>query len=191
MKNKMEQKSDFFETCGFRILGAIRRITRAVDIHSRKLHTEFHVTTPQMICIYELYRNEGMTLSRLSKAVNLGLSTVNGIVDRLELKGLLTRQRSFEDRRKVLLHLTETGRHLTQQAPSLLQDRLADALQNLPELEQITIAMSLERIVSLMEAQHIDASPNLLGSGDIQGTETNQTSTPDTPENPPPDKAAA
>jgi DNA-binding MarR family transcriptional regulator len=167
---KKEQEPEFFESCGFRILSAIRRIIRAVDIHSRKLHCEFNITTPQMICIYELKRSDGITLSELSKAVNLGASTVNGIVDRLESKNLLKRHRSTKDRRKVLLHLTDKGRQITQKAPSLLQDRLADALQKLPKLEQVTIAMSLERVVALMEVQHLETSPNLLSNGDIRGS---------------------
>lgn len=175
------QEPEFFESCGFRILSAIRRIIRAVDIHSRKLHNEFDITTPQMICIYELSRNDGITLSQLSKAVNIGISTVNGIVDRLELKGLLTRHRSQQDRRKVLLHLTEAGRKVTRKAPSLIQDKLSNALQNLPELEQVTIAMSLERVVALMEAEHLDTSPNLVPNGDMQGAETDATSAADPP----------
>jgi len=180
---KMEtaQESEFFESCGFRVLSAIRRIIRAVDIHSRKLHNEFDITTPQMICIYELSRNDGITLSQLSAAVNIGISTVNGIVDRLELKGLLTRQRSHRDRRKVLLGLTEAGRKVTRQAPSLLQDKLSNALQNLPELEQVTIAMSLERVVTLMEAEHLATSPNLVPNGEMQGPEPDPASASGSP----------
>jgi DNA-binding MarR family transcriptional regulator len=168
---KTEQEPEFSKSCDFRILSAIRRIIRAVDIHSRKLHNEFDITTPQMICVYELSRNDGITLSQLSKAVNIGISTVNGIVDRLEMKGLLKRRRSQQDRRKVQLHLTESGRRITRQAPSLLQDKLSSALKNLPELEQVTIAMSLERVVALMEAEHLATSPNLVSNGEIQGAE--------------------
>jgi DNA-binding MarR family transcriptional regulator len=182
----MKTEPEIFETCGFRILSAIRRIIRAVDIHSRKLHTEFDVTTPQMICIYALLRNDGITLSELSKAVSLSASTVNGIVDRLESKELMTRQRSSEDRRKVLLRLTDKGRQITREAPSLLQDRLSSALQSLPELEQVTIAMSLERIVGLMEAQHLETSPNLLPAEDIQHVETDNVPVLSLPKRSPP-----
>ena len=164
----MKQEPEFFETCGYRILSAIRRIIRAVDIHSRKLNSEFNITTPQMICLYELLRNDGITLSELAKAVGLNISTVNGIIDRLESKELLTRQRSSKDRRKVLLHITDGGRRITRKAPSLLQEKLSNELLKLPELEQVTIAMSLERVVGLMEAQHLDSSPNLLSDGEIQ-----------------------
>lgn len=187
--NNEQSEPDFFETCGFRILSAIRRIIRAVDIHSRKLHSEFDITTPQMICICELMRNDGLTLSRLSKAVNIGTSTVNGIVDRLALKGLLTRQRSVKDRRKVLLFITEAGRQVTRQAPSLLQDKLSNALQNLPELEQVTIAMSLERVVGLMEAEHLETSPNLLPNEEVQNPKVDTIPVSDPPDDVIPIKA--
>jgi len=153
---------DFFEKYGLRILRTIRQIIRAVDIHSRKLNSEFKITAPQMICLYSLQRQGKMTLSELAGNVTLGKSTVNGIVDRLEEKGLLLRTRCTKDRRKVDLEITEPGKKITEQAPSLLQDRLATAIKKLPELEQAAIALSLERIVQLMEADTLDASPNLL-----------------------------
>ncbi len=156
------EKDEFFETYGIRVLRALRRIIRAVDIHSRKLNNEFHITAPQLICLYSLAQHQNMTLSDLAKEVSLGTSTVNGIVDRLEEKQYLSRTRSSEDRRKVALVITEVGREITRQAPMLLQDRLSASLRSLPELELATITLSLERVVELMEAEHLDASPNLL-----------------------------
>ena len=149
------------------MLRSLRRIIRAVDIHSRKLNNEFHITAPQLICLYSLENHGNMTLSDLAKDVNLGTSTVNGIVDRLEEKQCLTRTRSSEDRRKVVLAITESGREVTRQAPMLLQDRLSASLRKLPELEQATITLSLERVVELMEAEYLDASPNLLPDSQI------------------------
>ena len=157
-----KQKDLFFETCGLRVLMALRRIIRAVDIYSRKLNSEFNITAPQLICLYSVGRNDGMTLSALANEVNLGVSTVNGIVDRLEVKKLLTRTRSESDRRRVTLSTTLQGREVAKAAPALLQDRLARSLRNLPELEQAAIALSLERVVELMEAEQLDASPNLM-----------------------------
>ncbi len=163
----METQQQFFETSGYRVLNAIRRIIRAVDIHSRKLNSEFNITAPQMICLYALDREDGITLSQLSKAVSLGSSTLTGILDRLELKGLAVRRRSSFDRRKILLHITEEGRQMVQKAPSPLQARLSSTLSTLSEMEQHTIARSLEHVVALMEADTIDALPTYLSSADI------------------------
>lgn len=158
---------EFFETCGLRVLTALRRIIRAVDIHSRKLNTNFNLTAPQMICLYNLVKSGETTQSELSKQVSIGISTVNGIIDRLEKKGLVIRQRDTDDRRKVLVSVTDSGREVTVSAPSLLQDRLSDSLRSLSKLEQAAIALSLERVVELMEAEHLDASPNLVPNSQI------------------------
>ncbi|MBI9074974.1 MAG: winged helix-turn-helix transcriptional regulator [Desulfatibacillum sp.] len=153
---------DVFQEVEFRVLMSLRRIIRAVDIHSRKLHSELNITAPQLICLYALEKDGPSTLSALASAVTLGLSTVNGIVDRLESKGLVVRERDTHDRRKVFVRQTEYGQEFTKAAPSLLQDRLSQSLKHLPQLEQIAIAMSLERVVGLMEAENLDASPNLI-----------------------------
>ena len=162
------RENEFFEKYGFQILKSLRRIIRAVDIHSRKLLSEYKMTSPQMICLYTLGKQEGMTQSELAKEVDLGPSTITGIVDRLEAKGYVVRTRSSTDRRRITLQLTDSGRMLVESAPSLLQDQLTTSLMNLPELEQATIALSLERVVELMNAEHLDASRNLLPSAQVQ-----------------------
>jgi len=155
----------------FRILSSLRRIIRSVDMYSRKLNVEFGLTTPQLLCLDALARTGETTLSELAKEVNLGSSTVNGIIDRLEAKQYVERNRSTGDRRKVFIRLTGQGSELVERAPSLLQDRLSDSLARLQETEQLTITISLERIVELMEAQGVDASPNLIPEAQIGGAQ--------------------
>ena len=155
------------DTYEYRVLCGLRRVIRAVDIYSRKLNVELGLTTPQLLCLYELAKSHATTLTALAKEVNLGVSTVNGIVDRLEAKGYLTRTRLAEDRRKVALEMTPSGKEVVRKAPSLLQDKLSMALSKLPESEQKVIAESLERIVGLMEVQQMDASPNLFPSEQV------------------------
>lgn len=170
------ETDNFFETYGIRVLRSMRQIIRAVDIHSRKLNSEFKITAPQLLCLYSLVKEGSVTLSRLAKSVNLSVSTVNGVVDRLENKGLLTRQRDNIDRRRVYISITGSGKEITRSAPMLLQDKFSEALRRLPELEQVAIALSLERVVELMGAHHLAASPNLLPHAQIneQKTETSK-----------------
>ncbi|MDD5698057.1 MAG: MarR family transcriptional regulator [Victivallaceae bacterium] len=154
--------------CEYRLLCALRRIIRGVDIYSRKLNSRFGLTTPQLLCLHAIKGTEAATLSDLAKAVNLGGSTVNGIIDRLEDKNYVVRQRSTHDRRKVYLIMTEAGREVVRQAPSLLQDKLSSALAKLSPLEQLTITRALEQVVELMEVEKVDASPNLISAAEIE-----------------------
>ncbi len=150
------------QSVDYRVLCSLRRIIRSVDIYSRRLNSEFGLTAPQLICLRAVVSNAGITLSRLTSEVSLSPSTVTGIVDRLETKGLLKRERCRKDRRKVYLFPSPAGRDITERSPSLLQDQLSHSLSELSAEEQILIAESLERVVHLMEAQDVVASPNLI-----------------------------
>lgn len=144
-----------------RVLQSLRRIIRAVEIHSKKLAHSHKITGPQLGCLAAIKENGPLTTTKLAQAIYLSPSTIVGIIDRLEEKGLVVRQRGRKDRRQVQICLTEDGEQLLVRAPSALQDTLAEALKNLPELEQVSITLALEKIVDLMEAGKIEASPVL------------------------------
>ena len=74
---------------------------------------------------------------------------------------MVRRERSSHDRRQVLISVTEEGAILASGSPSPLQDRLAAALDSIPELERAAIALSLDRIVELMQIGQVDAAPIL------------------------------
>ncbi|MFQ5654826.1 MAG: MarR family winged helix-turn-helix transcriptional regulator, partial [Planctomycetota bacterium] len=144
-----------------RVLQALRRIIRAIDLHSRKLSAQHEITGPQLVCLLAVEEHEPVTGSAIARHVHLSPSTVIGILDRLEAKGLIRRERDLRDRRLVQVSLTEQGKTLVASAPSPLQDTLAEAMNDLQEVELATIADSLDRIVEMMEVRHIDAAPIL------------------------------
>jgi DNA-binding MarR family transcriptional regulator len=139
-----------------RILRALRRITRSIALHSRQLAACSNITAPQLICLRAVIDNgQPITATAISREIHVSPSTVVGILDRLEDKGLVRRERGREDRRIVFVSATEAGVALAESTPSPLQKKMADALNELPELEQATITLSLERIVRLMESDGV------------------------------------
>lgn len=149
-----------------RILKALRRIIRALDIDSKKLNQQHLVTGPQMVCLDCLHKYGAMTQSELAHRVDLGMSTITGIIDRLEARGRVTRTRSATDRRRIYVDLTADGRRQATD-PALLQQRLAAALSELPATEQNCMAETLEKIMELLDAAHLDASRNLFPEAHI------------------------
>ena len=141
-----------------RVLRALRRISRAIDQHSRRLSGSHQLTSPQLVCLRQLLGEGTWTPSRLAKEVSVSQPTVTGILDRLAKKGLVKRIRDELDRRRVLLLITEEGKALVAAAPSPLQERFAQQFALLETDEQRGIADVLERVVSMMEADAIDAS---------------------------------
>jgi DNA-binding MarR family transcriptional regulator len=144
-----------------RVLQALRRIVRAIELHSKKLANTYRITAPQLVCLIKLKEDGPLPITALSRLVHLSPSTLVGVMDRLEEKALVKRTRSSRDRRVVHISITEKGKHLVAEAPSPLQDKLAQALDQLPELEHLSITFALEKIVDLMEAGHIEGEPVL------------------------------
>ncbi|MCG8525186.1 MAG: MarR family transcriptional regulator [Opitutales bacterium] len=139
------------ERYDLRILGSLRRIIRAIDIYSRKLASDHGVTVPQLMCMMKIDELGAMTIKKLSEEIYLNPSTIVGIVDRLEKNQILTRERSVRDRRKVRIHLTEKGKTMLASSPPPLEQGLSEAIEALPELEKLTIASSLDKIISLID----------------------------------------
>lgn len=155
-----------------RVLQSLRRIIRSVEIHSRKLASSYNVTGHQLVCLLTIQEKGPLTATAIAPEIHLSPSTVVGILDRLEEKKLIQRNRDKKDRRLVNVMITDLGRKLLKEAPSPLQEKLAEALLNLPELEQDTIALSLEKIVALMEAGGIEAPP-ILEAGPVEISDQN------------------
>lgn len=149
------------------VLTSLRRVIRAIDLHSKQLVKTASVTGPQLRLL-QLIRSRGdATASELSDAMSLSQATVTSILDRLEDRGLIERIRSQTDKRKVHPRLTESGNSLLDKAPTALQDSFVRKFDTLPNWEQHMIIASLQRLAELMDAEDIDASPYLdLGSLD-------------------------
>jgi DNA-binding MarR family transcriptional regulator len=93
---------------------------------------------------------------------------VTTILNRLEGKGLLVRERSSADRRAVNLRLTAAGKTLWKSAPEPLQYRFTQRFSALQGWEQHSIVAALERVASMMDAQALDAAPLLASGEDVR-----------------------
>jgi DNA-binding MarR family transcriptional regulator len=153
------------------ILRAIRRILRKTAEHSRHLAREGDLSVPQLLCLREVAKSkqkQAVTVAEVAKAVQLSIATASRILDRLESAELIRRERSSEDRRKVYLKLTASGRRKITRLPTPLQEQFLANLSILPAKEQEQLLSSLERIVEMMGASDMDASPMLTPVADVK-----------------------
>lgn len=149
------------------ILIALRRITRAIDIQSKRLVKQSGLTAPQLVVIQALRREGEMSSGAIARAISLSQATVTTIVERLERAGLVRRRKSDADRRMVLVGLTPEGRAKAESAPELLQAGFIRAFGALEPWEQHMLISSVQRIAELMDAEDIDACA-ILEVGEIQ-----------------------
>ena len=147
-------------------LRALRRILRAADLGSRKLASATGLAPSHLLVLREIEQRGETTPSVLAAALQFGQATITNIVDRLEAGSLVTRQRSGQDKRQIILTVTDAGRAMIERAPDLLQTRFSERFADLPAWERAMILAALERLGALLGAEAIDAAP-LLDSGAI------------------------
>lgn len=143
------------------VLIALRRVIRATDLQSKYLVKAAALTAPQLMVMQTLRDKGSIPIGELAEGVSLSQATVTSIVDRLEKKKYVERERSRQDKRKVLAYITDHGLDKLKTAPTLLQENFIRQFKDLQEWEQTMIISALQRVAQMMDAQHIDASPFL------------------------------
>ncbi|MDO6707366.1 MarR family winged helix-turn-helix transcriptional regulator [Photobacterium sp. 1_MG-2023] len=143
------------------VLIALRQIIRAIDLHSRQLNKSTGLTGPQLVLMKAIRDSGEVTIRQLSKNTNMSQATATTILDRLEKRGLVVRERSTLDKRKVHAHLTDEGKVYLDKAPLPLQESFVSRFQKLDEWEQSLLLSSVQRISTMMNAEHLDVAPML------------------------------
>jgi DNA-binding MarR family transcriptional regulator len=149
------------------VLVSLRKIIRATDIHSRKLGKETGLTTPQLVVMRAIAQQERPVATEIAHSVSLSQATVTNILNRLESHELIQRSRSASDRRRINISLTPQGRNLLAAAPQPLQENFIERFGALEIWERHQLVASLERLASMMDAEHLDAAPVLTASEEM------------------------
>ena len=87
------------------------RATRGIESELReRLRKEFDVTLPQFDVMAALARRQdGMSMTELSRSLMVSNGNVTGIIDRLAAEKLVQRQAPANDRRSYIVRLTPKG----------------------------------------------------------------------------------
>lgn len=140
---------------------SLRRILKVVEAQSRSLARDTSLTPSQLVVLKELAQRGGAQPGELARAAGLKQATISILLDKLQARGLVLRNRGDADRRTVRVHITPEGREILNAAPDLLQAEFGARFAQLPDWEQAYINAALTRLVSLLGAADIDASPVL------------------------------
>jgi DNA-binding MarR family transcriptional regulator len=143
----------------------MRRIARAIEIHSRRLDRELDLTLPQHVVLACVRHLGDVTGRAISQEADVSPATVVGILDKLEAKGLVERQRSTIDRRIVHTRITRKGEDTLARAPAPLGERFEGEWLGLGERTRHSILSAFERIADMAEPQSIGGTDPGAASG--------------------------
>lgn len=106
------------------------------------------LTSSQIGVILLLWFERARTPNEMSRVLSYDTGSMTRMLDRLEKKGFLVRQRSLADRRVVELTLTPLGRDAAQQLPDLISQVLSDQLRGFAADEVATLVRLLQRFIA-------------------------------------------
>ncbi|MBN2635191.1 MAG: MarR family transcriptional regulator [Prolixibacteraceae bacterium] len=156
------------------ILIKIRKIVRSINLESKKIQKEYGVSIPQILCLNFLKNASSYqaTQGEIRNFLHLNSSTTSGIINRLEIKGLIARLPKIGDKRTVTISLTSKGDKLIDQLPSLLHEQLSEKLmkQDIEKIKQLED--SLELLINLLDINALEASPIVASDDHLEEAES-------------------
>jgi DNA-binding MarR family transcriptional regulator len=138
------------------IIYQIRRLIQAKELYTKELTKKYQVSASQLNCLLALYEQGPLPPSQIATHIMVKSSTVTGIIDRLEQKGLVTRSRTSPDRRVITVELTESGRTLAENAPPPIQQKVLEGLERLPQSEIEKIVLGLNMLTQMLDVQDLE-----------------------------------
>jgi DNA-binding MarR family transcriptional regulator len=134
------------------VLDSLRRIVQALRESSRRAEQQFGIGGAQLFVLEKLAEAPSQSLNELAERTHTHQSSVSTVVGRLVERGLVARERSARDARRLELLLTARGRRVHAVTPGAVQHRLIRAIEELPPRSRRQLASLLSRVVGGMDA---------------------------------------
>ncbi len=134
------------KACAGQVLETVPPVMQFIRTEMRR-HRSLNISVPQFRVLTFLERRPGGSLSDVAERVGLTLPAMSRLVDGLVDRGLLTREDSSADRRRMVLRITAAGRDLVRTAREGALTRLAEMLGSLSgdERSEVSRAMDILR----------------------------------------------
>ncbi len=147
------------ETHRREIIDSVRLLQGISRRQSREFIRNYRITGPQLGALRVVAMSPGISLRELSERLYLHTSTVCGIVDRLERRGYLKRERSGEDRRVIRLDVTTDGKRVIKRTPLEGMGLLIHTIDQLPAGKLNEILKGLRALLDLMQLNRAERQP--------------------------------
>ena len=136
----------------YEIRKQIRKVEKYAYQHSQELMRDFGITGPQMGVLRVISSNSAISLSDIANRMGLHITTVEGIINRMQHRKFVKKQKSAKDKRVVEVFITEKGAKILKEAPVGAMGRFYRNLQKISDEEARQIYKTLARIVELYGA---------------------------------------
>lgn len=135
----------------------LKRVYQAITFQAGQRVASNGLTHAQWGPLLLLRMGGPCSVAKLVAELDTDAGAMTRLLDRLEAKGLCQRERSSEDRRVVVLSLTDEGRRITADLTAVLADTFNELLDGFSKDEwQLLVAM-LKRMIANGDALRLAA----------------------------------
>jgi DNA-binding MarR family transcriptional regulator len=146
------------------VLSLFRIIIKSTSKHFEKIEKKVGISGAQLWALSEVVNESGITVTNLAHAMSLHQTTTSNLINTMESRNLVTRERSEHDRRLVKIHPTEQGLAILKKAPGPFKGILPDALMRLNDTDLLMLKDKLQLLASLLEHKAEKAAREPLGT---------------------------
>lgn len=129
------------------VLKKFRIIYGSMRQHFREIEQTCGITGSQLWILQEVANAPDIGISDLADRLSMHQSNVSQLVEKLVTRGLINKERSKEDQRRVGICLTEEALELLKNAPGPTEGLLPVALQTLPASTLLVLDKSLIAVI--------------------------------------------
>jgi DNA-binding MarR family transcriptional regulator len=143
-------------------LSLIWELNHALELSSQRMSKTLEVTAQQRLIIRIVGRFPHVTASVLSRLLHVDPGTLSTNLSRLEKRGLIARERSAQDRRRVTIGLTAEGRALDRPAPGTVESAVGRLLSSASATELSAMRRCVRGLIEELDKESSEA-PSELG----------------------------
>jgi DNA-binding MarR family transcriptional regulator len=111
------------------------------------------ITIAQLKSLWFISSRGSCNSSELATALKVTPTNITGIIDRLVKQGLVSREEDAEDRRKLLLRVTDKGEELLDKLRERRKGRLSEVLSRMTPEELNTLAQGYSFLIKAQDDQ--------------------------------------
>lgn len=134
--------------CAREVLATIPAVMQAIRREMR-LQRKAGITVPQFRAMAFALHNPGTSLAETAEHVGVTPSAMSKLVDALVEEGLMLRETSKDDRRRLVLHLAPTGKSMLHSMQSATQEKLSGILEELSDADRVVIVQAMQALGSV------------------------------------------
>lgn len=130
--------------------GQLLQLVRTVQNGMQNIDDTHGLSGSQLWALWQISARPGLRVSELASALHIKPSTASNLLDKLELRDLVRRERRDADNRVVRLQLTAAGVEMVRDIPGPMRGRLRGALGKMPLPVLVKLRQGMASLLELM-----------------------------------------